>query len=94
MPAPISVDRKPVAAKTRLAMNFVVIAPIAPAKVIMPDWNGFNPKPICSISGIRKGMAPVEMRKTVPPTEAARKVAFWNMRKSRMGAGWRAAWRM
>ncbi|MNL66575.1 hypothetical protein D3C87_1910640 [compost metagenome] len=37
MPAPISVDLNPVAAKTRLAMNFVVIAPIAPAKVIMPD---------------------------------------------------------
>ncbi|OWK25435.1 hypothetical protein AJ87_10370 [Rhizobium yanglingense] len=88
-----SVVRKPVAAKTRRAMNLVVIAPIAPEKVIRPDWNGVRPKPSCSISGVRKGMAPTQMRNRLPPVVAVRKVGLRKRFRFRIGAGWRLAWR-
>ena len=60
---------------------------IAPVKVIRPDWNGVKPKPSCSISGIRNGTAPIEMRNSVPPTAAARKALSENCLRSRMGLG-------
>ena len=55
------------------ARNFDEKAPTAATKVTSPDWNGFRPKPSCSISGSRNGMAPMPMRKFEPPMMPARK---------------------
>src|SRR5690606_10305872 len=92
-PAAMSVALKPVAANTRRATNLTVSAPIAPAKVITPDWNGLTPTPGCSINGIRKGTAPVEMRKIVLLVVAVRKASFLKIARLRIGEGCRPAWR-
>ena len=46
------------------AVVFMVIAPAALAKVSSPEAKGVRPKPSCSISGSRKGSAPMPMRKS------------------------------
>ncbi len=46
------------------------IAPSAVAQVSRPDCNGFRPKPSCSSSGIRNGVAPTPMRKSASRSHA------------------------
>jgi hypothetical protein len=56
-----------------VAVNFIISAPAAAAKVIEPEANGLRPKPICSRSGSRNGVAPTPMRKMSPPTTPGEK---------------------
>ena len=79
------------AARIRGAKIFMTIAPTPPANVISPDWNGDQPKPSCSISGSRNGMAPTPIRNTKPPTTLARNVGIRSSAKSSTGAGVRRA---
>ena len=74
--------------------HFIIIAPAAVDSVIIPDWNGVRPKPICSSSGNRNGSAPVPTRKTKPPPTPARNVGSLNSDRSITGAGTRRAWTM
>ena len=76
------------------ARNFIASAPIAEAKVSMPDWNGVRPKPSWNSSGSRNGTAPLPMRKIEPPMIAARndRVAEQPRIEDRIG-GVRRAWR-
>ena len=81
-----STRRKPSARRIAGAVIFIVIAPAAPANVIIPEANGDSPKPSCSMSGVRNGSAPIPMRNTKPPTTDARKVRTRNRAMSRIGA--------
>ena len=48
----------------------MAMAPIAAAKVIVPDLNGVMPKPTCRRSGRRKGVAPTPMPEEKRPDQA------------------------
>ncbi len=48
------------------------IAPIADTNVSKPDCTGLRPKPSCSISGNRNGIAPTPIRNSEPPATPAR----------------------
>ena len=48
----------------------------AAAKVSWPEPNALSPKPACSISGSRNGMAPIPTRNRKPPVTEARKVGM------------------
>ena len=73
------------------AAAFMNIEPTALVKVMSPDWNGDRPKPICSNSGSRKGMAPTPSRNMKPPKMLARNVGSLSKLRSRIGAGARRA---
>ncbi len=90
---PTRIARKPKRRMSREAVNFIAIAPAAAAKVSEPDSNGDRPKPICSSSGIRNGIAPMPSRNTKPPTTPAKKVGSFNRSRSRIASGVRRAWR-
>ena len=53
-----------------MANVFVNKAPTAAMKVIEPDASGDRPKPTCSISGRRNGMAPMPMRNSEAADDA------------------------
>ena len=74
----ISTRRKPSRFNVRAASVFMKIAPIAETNVRRPDCTGLKPKPSCSISGSRNGVAPMPMRNSEPPTTPARYVANRN----------------
>ncbi len=75
------------------AVAFMAMAPTALAKVSIPDWSGFMPKPSCRKSGSRKGVAPTPMRKRKPPTTLAKNVSTLSRLRSSSGAGAVRAWR-
>ncbi|MDT4872818.1 hypothetical protein FQZ97_1080250 [compost metagenome] len=66
-------------------MNLLAIAPKAEMNVTAPDWNGLSPKPSCSISGSRKGEAPMPMRNIEPAMMVDRKIRCRNRRGSSSG---------
>ena len=82
-----STRRKPKRLSTLAAMVFMNIAPIADANVSSPDCSAVSPKPSCSISGSRKGVAPMPMRNSAPPSTPARKVWWRNRLRSISGCG-------
>ena len=51
-------------------MVFMNSAPTAAMKVSEPEASGLRPKPTCSISGRRNGMAPMPMRKSEAADDA------------------------
>ena len=77
--------RKPKRRRIGGAANFMAIAPIAAAKVMMPDWNGVMPKPTCRSSGRRNGVAPTPMRKRSAPIRLVAKVGMRKSERSRIG---------
>ena len=58
--------------RMRGATTFITIAPAVEVKVTRPDSSGSSPKPSCSISGSRNGVAPMPMRNSEPPSTPAR----------------------
>ena len=51
--------------KRRRMIGITVFMPMAPTtleSVISPDWNAVRPKPSCSSSGSRNGIAPMPQR--------------------------------
>ena len=92
-PMTISVWRKPNQRSAVVAVNFIISAPAAAAKVIEPEANGLRPKPICSRSGSRNGMAPTPMRKMNPPTTPAKKVGIESSLRSRIASSFLPACR-
>ena len=89
----VSSLRKPVRSRMRFAMVFMNSAPTAAMKVREPEASGLRPKPTCSISGRRKGMAPMPMRKRKPPTTLMRKVGIFKRPSCSTGYGVRRAWK-
>ncbi len=77
--------RKPVRSRMRLAMVFMNSAPTAAMKVSDPEASGLKPKPTCSISGRRNGIAPMPTRKRKPPTTLMRKVGIFRRPRCRTG---------
>ena len=67
-------------------------APTAEAKVTMPLSKGLRPKASCSISGNRKGIAPVPSRNTVPPIIVSRNSGCLKSLRSRIGNSVRRKW--
>ena len=63
------------------------IAPMALTKVTMPEPKALRPKPICIISGSRKGVAPTPIRTRKPEAIAARNAGVENSRRSSTGSG-------
>ena len=88
-----SSGRKPNWRMMRGASVFITIAPAVEVKVISPDCSGLRPKPSCSISGSRNGVAPMPMRNSEPPSTPARKVGTANRSSRNNGSGCRRACR-
>ena len=70
--ASVAVLATPALASTRAANVFMKIAPMADVNVSMPDCTGLRPKPSCSISGNRNGVAPMPTRNSEPPSTPTR----------------------
>ena len=83
--------RKPERRRMRAARVFMNSAPAAAAKVSSPDCNGESPKPTWSIRGSGNGIAPVPIRKRLPPRTAVRKVRWRRSRRSITGCAVRRA---
>ncbi len=75
-PLTISTRRKPKRLRIARGRDFIAIAPAAATKVSDARFEGVRPKPICSSSGSRKGIAPMPMRNRKPPTTPAKKVGM------------------
>ncbi len=80
-----STVRNPNCRRMGRAANFRTMAPIAEANVIRPDWNGDMPKPTCSISGRRNGVAPTPMRNRKLPRRLAPMVGIRSSDRSTIG---------
>ena len=68
-------------------------APSEPARTINPLCTALCPKPICSMSGSKNGMAPMPTRNKEPLTTDTAKVGRRMRPKSRTGSATRRAWR-
>jgi len=69
----------------RLGYEFRGECANAVANVTMPLWNALSPKPICSISGNRNGIAPVPNLENAPRTTVVRNSLRRNSLRSSSG---------
>ena len=92
-PLAISAVRKPVRRSSGRTIGFIAKAPSAVAKETKPLSVALMPKPICSMTGIRKGTAPAPVRKMLPARAGSRKLGMRNSERSTAGRSRRRMWR-
>src|SRR6266571_1411050 len=83
--------RNPNRLRMTVVSVFMNIAPTAVAQVSSPDCRGFIPKPSCSRSGSRNGVAPTPMRNRLPARTPVWKVGSFRSDRSITGCAVRRA---
>ncbi len=87
----VSTLRNPNRLRMIVVSVFMNIAPTAVAQVSRPDCSGFIPKPSCSKSGSRNGVAPTPMRNRLPARTPVWKVGSLKSERSITGCTTRRA---
>ncbi len=87
----VSTLRNPNRLRMIVVSVFMNIAPTAVAQVSSPDCRGFIPKPSCSRSGSRNGVAPTPMRNRLPARTPVWKVGSFRSDRSITGCAVRRA---